>query len=155
MKSAALEWVTKFYLKYVTATDWTNRYYRYGFDIFSTVVKFILTATTFMCSTSLDWLHAFFFLLRTSNFRLRLECSEFFGDFSLKLFLNCSYSLIFLNSELLVARNNTCKMALRKSVCYRFIQWKHLKLSWNTASANVTSLLITLPLPAPDDQAKF
>ena len=52
------------------------------------------------------------FFIRTSNFRLRLGCSYSFVDFSLKLFLNCSYFLIFLNSEL-VARNNTCKMALR------------------------------------------
>ena len=30
-----------------TATDWTNSYCRYVFDLFSTVVEFILTATTF------------------------------------------------------------------------------------------------------------
>ena len=61
-------------------------------------------------------LHVFsytLFFIRTSNFRLRLGCSSFFGDVSLKLFLNCSYFLIFVNSKL-VAWNNRCKMALKK-----------------------------------------
>ena len=69
-----------------------------------------------------------FFLIRTSNFRLRLGCSYFFGVFSLKLFLNCSYFLIFLNSGL-VARNNTCKMALRNMRLLLFHPAKNLKLS--------------------------
>ena len=90
------------------------------------------------------------FFTRTSNFWLRLG-SSFFGDFSLKLFLNCSYFLIFLNSEL-VAWNNTCKTALRNMCLLLFHPAKKLE-TVNTASANMASLLITLP--APDNQAKF
>ena len=65
------------------------------------LLRFSSNSSWYTCSC----IHAFF--IRTNNFRLRLDCSRFFGNFSLKLFLNCSYfQLIFLNSEL-VARNNT------------------------------------------------
>ena len=98
--------------------------------------------------------YTLFFIIRTSNFRLSLGCSKFFGDFSLKLFLNCSYFLRFLNSELF-ARNNTCKMALRNMCLLLFHPAKKLEtVNICTASANVTSLAC-LSLPAPDDQAKF
>ena len=74
-----------------------------------------------------------------------------FGDFRLKLFLNCSYFLIFLNNESVV-RNNTCKVTPRNMCLLLFRPAKNIE-TVNTASVNVTSLLITLP--APDDQAKF
>ena len=82
------------------------------------------------------------FFIRTNNFRLRLGCSYFFGDFNLKLFLNRTYILMFLNNGLF-ARNNTCKMALRNICLLLFHPAKKLE-TVNTASANVT-----------DDQAKF
>ena len=50
------------------------------------------------------------------------------------------------------------KMALRNMCLLLFHPAKKLlsfKKTVNTASANVTSLLITLPLSAPDDQAKL
>ena len=93
-------------------------------------------------------IHAFF--IRTSNFRLKLGCSQLFGDFSLKLFLICSYFLIFPNS-VLVAQNN--KKALRNT-CLLFF---HLE-TVNTASANATSLLITLPasdVPANSNNSPY
>ena len=58
--------------------------------------------------------------MRTGNFQLRLVCSSFFGDFSLKLFLkslNYSFFLTFTNSGL-VARNN--KKALRNTCLLLF-----------------------------------
>ena len=91
-------------------------------------------------------LHTFFYFLRTSNFRLRLGCSKFFGDFSLKLFLNCSHFLTFPNSGL-VAQNN--KKALRNTCLLLFhpaiYQKNHQTV--NTESADVTNFLITLQGP--------
>ena len=86
------------------------------------------------------------FFIRTSNFRLRLGCSQFFVDFSLKLFLNCSYLLIFPNGGL-VARKKI--KGAKILVFYCFIQRyaKNLKFNINTVSVNVTSLLITPPAP--------
>ena len=43
------------------------------------------------------------------------------GTLGFDSYINCSYFLIFLNSEL-VAWNNTCKMALRNMRCQLSIQ---------------------------------
>ena len=73
------------------------------------------------------------FFIRTSNFRVRLGCSYFFGNFSLKLFFkNCSYFMIFLNSELVVSGRIHVKWHYEICVCYCFIQRKNLKLSRNS-----------------------
>ena len=65
------------------------------------------------------------------------------------MFLNCSYFLLFPNSKLVT--RNIFKNGAKKYV-YCFIQHyaKTLETA-DTASAHVTSLLITLP--APDDPA--
>ena len=70
-----------------------------------------------------------------------------FWRYSLKLILNCSYFLIFPNSGL-VARNN--KKALRNTYLLLFhpaVCKKKINETVNTALANVTSLLITVPAP--------
>ena len=96
-------------------------------------------------------LHAFFTL--KNQFKLSAEAGLFliFWRFQpqivLKLFL---FPDIFIYSGL-VARNNRCKIALK--ICLLlFHSAKKLEVV-NTASVNVTSLLVTLPVP--NDQAKF
>ena len=64
----------------------------------------------------------------------------------LKLFLNCSYFLIFPNSRLVVRNNfkkvqkNTCLLLFHPALCEK------LPENINTASANVTSLCIHVHL---------
>ena len=96
-------------------------------------------------------LHYTLFLQELVTFGWSWDVLNFLASFSLKLFLNCSYFLIFLNSGL-VARTNTCKMALR-NICFLLFHSAKKLQTVSTASANVTSLRITLP--APNDQAKF
>ena len=123
---------------------------RYSCEYSGLLKLCILLLMSFFSNLWLEWLHALF--IRTSNFWVRLGCSEFCGHFSLKLFLNCSYFLIFLNSEL-VTRNNTCKIALRDVFLLLFHPAKKKLETVNTASVMATSMLITLPVP--NDQAKF
>ena len=69
-----------------------------------------------------------------------------FCDFSFKLFLNCSYFLIFPNIGFITVWNNkmalcnTCLLLFHPAVCEK--TWNRWYV--NTASANVTSLLITI-----------
>ena len=68
--------------------------------------------------------------------RLSWAVLNFFGDFSLKLFLKCSYFLIFPNSRLVTRNNKGAKKYVFAS-CFIHRYTKNL-----TVSANVTSLLI-------------
>ena len=117
--------------------------------MFKIVFKYFITCyySPFLAGQACGYTF-FFFFIRTSNFRPRLDCSKFFGDFSLKLFLNCSYFLIFLNSEL-VTRKNTCKMAQRNIFLKLYIQRSRMWFMWRAC------LSLFQRRMAPDGQAKF
>ena len=115
--------------RWLVKTEWVDLYWVFGFDriwVWNLIKKHMNMAFFGILIGKTFRVHGFLFI-RTNNFRLRMGCSQFFGDFSLKLLLNCSYFLTFPNSGL-VAQNN--KKALR-NMCLLLFHPVVCKKTWN------------------------